>query len=82
MTDFAAHRWSGWPGAWCLDCGAEDPCEIALADGTLETDGEQIWWTDPAAEAAARAQLVCPEPGSRRHDPYHRALRRQQGGGE
>jgi len=17
------HRWSGWPGAWCLDCGIE-----------------------------------------------------------
>lgn len=26
------HRWS-WPGAICLDCGAEDPREIALADG-------------------------------------------------
>lgn len=18
------HRWSGWPGAWCLDCGITD----------------------------------------------------------
>jgi len=27
------HQWSGWPGAWCLDCGIEDPREIALADG-------------------------------------------------
>lgn len=27
------HRWSGWPGAYCLDCGAEDPREVALADG-------------------------------------------------
>lgn len=26
------HRWSGWPGAFCLDCGCEDPHEIALAD--------------------------------------------------
>jgi hypothetical protein len=25
------HRWSGWPGAYCLDCGAEDPIEAALA---------------------------------------------------
>jgi hypothetical protein len=23
------HRWSGWPGAWCLDCGAPDPREGA-----------------------------------------------------
>jgi hypothetical protein len=27
------HRWSGWPGAYCLDCGCENPIEIALADG-------------------------------------------------
>jgi hypothetical protein len=27
----AEHRWSGWPGAFCLNCGAEDPREIALA---------------------------------------------------
>jgi hypothetical protein len=24
-------RWSGWPGAWCQDCGREDPAEICLA---------------------------------------------------
>jgi hypothetical protein len=23
------HRWSGWPGAYCLDCGANDPLEAA-----------------------------------------------------
>jgi hypothetical protein len=27
------HRWSGWPGAYCLDCGAGDPGEDALAHG-------------------------------------------------
>lgn len=26
------HDWSGWPGAICLNCGSEDPLEIALAD--------------------------------------------------
>jgi len=25
------HHWSGWPGAFCLDCGTEDPMEIAIA---------------------------------------------------
>jgi hypothetical protein len=29
------HRWSGWPGAYCLDCGAEDPREIAIATGRV-----------------------------------------------
>jgi hypothetical protein len=26
------HRWSGWPGAYCLDCGAEDAVERCVAD--------------------------------------------------
>lgn len=26
------HHWSGWPGAFCLDCGAEDPWEIAVGN--------------------------------------------------
>ena len=25
------HRWSGWPGAICLDCGIEDQREVCLA---------------------------------------------------
>ena len=24
------HRWSGWPGAYCLKCGADDPMEYAI----------------------------------------------------
>ena len=25
------HRWSGWPGAFCLDCGVPDPIEECIA---------------------------------------------------
>jgi len=25
------HRWSGWPGAYCLHCHAEDAHELGLA---------------------------------------------------
>jgi hypothetical protein len=25
------HRWSGWPGAYCIDCGSEDPAETCMA---------------------------------------------------
>ena len=35
----AEHRWSGWPGAVCLKCGAEDPIEACMAS----QDG---LWTD------------------------------------
>jgi len=24
------HRWSGWPGAFCLKCGVEDLMEVAI----------------------------------------------------
>lgn len=64
------HRWSGWPGAWCLDCGIEDPFEIALAEGDcIEVD-------DASTPLGFRYEFPnvklepCPEPGSRRFDPY------------
>lgn len=53
------HRWSGWPGAWCLDCGASDPVEICLADGHEDECSR------PECKAGE-----CKEPGSKRHDPY------------
>ena len=30
------HRWSGWPGAYCIKCGAEDMLETALALGWFD----------------------------------------------
>jgi hypothetical protein len=27
------HRWSGWPGAYCLDCFQADPRENCVSDG-------------------------------------------------
>lgn len=59
------HRWSGWPGAWCLDCGCDDPREIALADGTCGSDADGLPIVTVTAE-----QMTCPEPGSNRHNPY------------
>lgn len=31
----SGHRWSGWPGAWCLDCGSSDPVEAGLSGLTI-----------------------------------------------
>lgn len=50
----SGHKWSGWPGAWCLDCGVSD------LDDSMEV------LTDEEREAME----VCPEPGSDRHNPY------------
>ena len=33
------HRWSGRPGAWCLDCGAEDVVETCLGGCGLAPEG-------------------------------------------
>lgn len=54
------HRWSGWPGAWCLDCGAEDQNELALADDSKMLDVVLSGSLNPP----------CPEPGSNRNNPY------------
>ena len=61
------HRWSGWPGAWCLDCGREDPLERALADGKVDDNGVVL--PDALSEEDKKP---CPEPGSNRHNPYRR----------
>jgi hypothetical protein len=73
------HRWSGWPGAWCLDCGAEDPYEIALVDGKvdfvedIESPGGMREVIAPEVVEQIRLASICREPGSKRHDPYARA---------
>lgn len=64
------HRYSGWPGAWCLDCGQEDPHEIAIAEGRVtENFDEEGNWTGTITNGVEVTS--CPEPRSHRHDPYH-----------
>jgi hypothetical protein len=58
MEPIALHRWSGWPGAWCLDCGIYDPLEECIAVHDVEGD------------CPDHPSTLCPEPNSRRHDPY------------
>jgi len=53
------HRWSGWPGAWCLDCWIEDPREVCLADG------HDVDCSLPDCQVKP-----CMELGSCRCDPY------------
>lgn len=72
------HRWSGWPGAWCLDCGCDDPYEIALADGLIDfvddpesPDGMRMVVPEEVQKQLDEA-MICPEPGSNNHNPYAR----------
>jgi hypothetical protein len=63
----AEHRWSGWPGAWCLDCGKSDPREEKLANGELHWDEN-----DMPVVKVTEEEMTCAEPGSNRHNPYAR----------
>ena len=36
-----SHRWSGWPGACCLDCGAEDAMENAMGLNWVDFIGDE-----------------------------------------
>lgn len=67
----AGHRWSGWPGAWCLDCGVEDQVELAIADGVYDPV-ENTWYDEERETACATIMRSCPEPNSKRFDPYQR----------
>lgn len=69
-----SHHYSGWPGAWCLDCGDPDVYEQALAcrDCVVQAGPEDATLEEklcPVHEAMVRA---CPEPGSNRCNPYVR----------
>ena len=60
------HRWSGWPGAWCLDCGAEDPREMLLAGIGVKPCQRPEQCTEPMGVAEACAlcnpvDLECPK---------------------
>ena len=59
------HNWSGWPGAWCLDCGCGDPREEAIADGNFDVDEAGY----PIVHVTLE-QMECKEPGSGRFNPY------------
>lgn len=42
------HRWSGWPGAYCMYCGAEHRMEIAIANCYFDPYTET--WDTPEHE--------------------------------
>lgn len=71
-----SHRWSGYPGAWCLDCGIEDQLELCIATHmTLAVcvEGHSLCNEHAAPRCPVHTNPECAEPGSRRHDPYARA---------
>ena len=64
------HRWSGWPGAYCPDCGMEDPYEIALAEGNYIEVPDSSAPLGFHFEFPNIINVKCPCPGSGDFDPY------------
>ena len=61
------HHWSGWPGAFCVKCGAQDPRESALADGLFDIDPGKMeigWLGTRQQKAALDAAMICPVRGT------------------
>ena len=60
------HLFSGWPGAYCLKCGAEDPYEIWLADDKIEFHGDpslpamELRFGSPKERLEYYAAMICP----------------------
>ena len=78
------HRWSGWPGAWCLDCGQPDRTEECIGSHPEAFSGEETP-ENPMGYVQHCVNGPCPEPGSDRHNPYTLAAgtaRRDGRGGE
>lgn len=85
MNSGQPHRWSGWPGAICLDCGAEDKREVCAALchwPPCDCEEGSVWCGigyERCDKCSGTGVLpcqnpecqndVCPEPGSRNYDP-------------
>lgn len=83
-ANMKAHHWSGWPGAYCLKCGSEDPSEIALADGDMYfVDGppsedimaepNYVIEYKPGAKEKINAASICPVDGELRWNEESKA---------
>ena len=54
-----AHKWSGWPGAYCLKCGCEHALENAMAMGWYDPF-EEKWDTEEHRKEVEQADGFCP----------------------
>jgi hypothetical protein len=52
------HKWSGWPGTFCLKCGAEDPWEYAIANDYYDPFYDK--WDTKEHEEECLRNLICP----------------------
>lgn len=54
------HRWSGWPGAYCLDCFADDDMEFCIGTVCRCPCHDQLWKDFDAAMASVPKEISDP----------------------
>ena len=62
------HRWSGWPGAYCLLCGAEDALENAVGMGWYDPLPDK-WDSEDHKQQVLATRNNCPATKDG-EDPY------------
>ena len=67
MSDYY-HRWSGWPGAYCLKCGAQELMEQAVADCAYDPHAD-TWESDEVKQLYMQAP--CPVSDQDYEDHIH-----------
>lgn len=50
------HWWSGWPGAFCLRCHADDPTEECISGGCRCPCHDEFWKEFSARTSEAKGQ--------------------------
>lgn len=65
MYSNTQHHWSGWPGAFCLHCGSEDPLENAI--GLNWYDPWTNKWDTEEHEKMCKEAQICTKPGPHNH---------------
>ena len=53
------HKWSGWPGAFCLKCGAEHAFENAMGMGWVDPCTDK-WDTEEHRKLVEECDGYCP----------------------
>jgi hypothetical protein len=70
------HNWSGWPGAYCLRCGAGHVLEIAVAENWFDQDpetGVETWKSDDHRELVRLCDDYCYDDMTHEEAEAHKA---------
>ena len=57
--DSEKHHWSGWPGGFCLKCGADHALEYAIGQGWYDPFEDKWNCSQKQREEIEQADSIC-----------------------